>query len=300
VLADPASIPSGGFDWLLLGVKTQVDGRNRIWFVRVSEIVDPIEAAGGRPLQQRRFEYSIPFGVVGAIAPAADFAIRCRRLLVEVYDEAGVFMSSASRLAPVVFPESTLFHALASLPVTGPVARAPLSAVNSVDPRGLGSGMEAAGNDVLRDESLYGMVAVLQAIGTTPPMLPIRELVKSDVVEVPSMLSLLFSGLRPTLRTTMTTAQALEFPWVLGRVNVPCYEAGFATYLAGERFFDCRIIAGPSVPPCDLLGGLLVIEAAHPRKPENRLTIRVLASNRTQPQWSPDDVPGYRGTLAQR
>jgi hypothetical protein len=127
-----------------------------------------------------------------------------------------------------------------------------------------------------------------------------RDLVKREVVNVPSMLSILLAGLRPTLQTTLTTAHPLDFPWVFGRVNVPCYEADFAAYLAGTRFFDCRVIAGPSVPPCDLLGGLLVIEVAHPQRPENRLTVRVLASSRTQPAWSPQEIEAHRSAVARR
>lgn len=297
-LVTAAASPSASaadLDWLLLGVKTQVNGETRVWFVRVAEVIDPLEAEGGRPLRHRRFEYSIPFGV-GAIKAGSDFAIRCRRVLIETYDEHGVFQSSWSRLSPVVFPESTLFRALSTLPTVGPLSVRDDEQA-SIEAERL---LTVEATQALRDESLYGMVAALQAVGTTPPVTPIRDLVKGHVVETPSVLSLLFSGLRPTLQTTLTTAQPLDFPWVFGRVNVPCYEADFATYLAGARFFDCRVIAGPSVPPCDLLGGLLVIEVAHPHKPANRLTVRVLASSRTQPAWSPEDVAGYRSAVAQR
>jgi hypothetical protein len=288
-LTSSADAADQGLDWLLLGVKVQAEGKTHVWFVRVAEVIDPQEAKGGKPLRMRRFEYSLPFGV-GAIKAGSDFAIRCRRIRIEAYDENGTFLSAWSRLAPDMFPESTLFKALATLPEMGPVGQQPPA-------------MLAAGSDeqrALRDESFYSMVAALQALGTSPPLTPIRELVKEHVVEVPTLVSLLLSGLRPNLKTTLTTAQPLEFPWVLGRVMVPCYEADFATYLAGQRFFDCRVVAGPSVPPCDLIGGLLVIEAAHPEKPENRLTVRVLASSRSQPMWDPDDLAGYRGAVAKR
>src|SRR6185503_21230040 len=86
--ASPSPSP-GNLDWLLLGVKAEVNGVTRVWFVRVAETIDPVEAAGGRALRQRRFEYSLPFGV-GDIRAGSEFAVRCRRIQIETYDENGV------------------------------------------------------------------------------------------------------------------------------------------------------------------------------------------------------------------
>jgi hypothetical protein len=261
-------------DWVLLGVKVRCEGREHVSFVRVAEVIDPEEASGGRALRNRRFEYALPMGV-GAIKPNAKFAVRCRRVRVETYDHEGNFVAGWSRLAPEVFPSSSLFEALGMLPQPGPLSN--------------GRALLPATSEQLRqnkDEGLYEMVAVLQALGTTPPMTPIRNLLKEHVVEMPSVFGLLLSGLRPTLTATMTSATPCEFPWFLDQVMVPCYHAEFATLLAGERFFDCRVVAGPSVPPCDLIGGLLVIEVVHPRDRENRLTVRMLASSRSRPAGS--------------
>jgi hypothetical protein len=99
---------------------------------------------------------------------------------------------------------------------------------------------------------------------------------------MPSIFAFLLTGLKPTVTASMSSATPSEFPWALEQVRVPCHQAEFSTLLAGERLFECRVVAGPSVPPMDLLGGILVIEAAHPVHTQNRLTMRVLASSRAR------------------
>jgi hypothetical protein len=258
----------------------------------VAEIIDPEEAEGGRRLQDRRFEYTVPFGV-GAIRPDAKFAVRCRRLRVETYDAKGEFVAAWSRLVPEIFPDASLYQALATLPEPGPLRalRQEPAASHAEAPRvSLGAATDEAVEAAilldpqrLRDCGLYEMVATLQALGTTPPVAPIRDVVKDHIVQVPSLLTLLMTGLKPTATASMRFATQSAFPWAFDRIDVPCYQAEFTTFLAGERCFDCRVVAGPSVPPLHLLGGLLVIEAAHPQQPENRLTVRLLASSRTRP-----------------
>lgn len=276
----PLSSNADDFDWLLLGVKVQWNDsgepRERVWFVRVVEAIDPEEAEGGRVLADRRFEYNVPFGV-GAIRPDARFTVSCRRVRIEAYDEHGEFIAQWSKLAPEVFPESSLYQALATLPQRGPLGMPQHAAMVRSLPEDVLESLQRE-----QDRGMYEMVATLQSLGTTPPIKSIRETVKEHVVSMPSIFAFLLTGLKPTVSATLSSASPCAFPWVLDRVQVPSYQAEFRTMLAGERMFDCRIVAGPSVPPMDLLGGLLVIEAAHPQMPDNRLTLRVLASSRAR------------------
>lgn len=286
----PLSSNADDFDWLLLGVKVQWqekdERRERIWFVRIAETIDPEEAAGGRVLANRRFEYDVPFGV-GAIRADSKFTVSCRRIRIETYDERGEFIAQWSRLAPEIFPDASVYQALATLPQRGPLGL-PLNREGEGegdDSLAMVRSLPPAALDALQrgqDRGMYEMVATLQTLGMTPPLASIRELVKDHVVSMPSIFSFLLSGLKPTVAATLSSATPCEFPWVLDRVQVPAYQAEFTTLLAGERMFDCRMVAGPSVPPMDLLGGLLVIEAAHPDNPGNRLTVRVLASSRAR------------------
>jgi hypothetical protein len=191
---------------------------------------------------------------------------------------------------PEIFPDASLYQALATLPEPGPLHAIEDDAALESARVSLGASSDEVeyatrllDPQTLRDCGLYEMVATLQALGTTPPVAPIRDVVKDHIVQTPSLLTLLMTGLKPTATASMRFATHSVFPWALDRVQVPCYQAEFATYLAGERCFDCRVVAGPSVPPMHLLGGLLVIEAAHPQQPDNRLTIRVLASSRATP-----------------
>lgn len=282
----PLSTNADDDDWVLLGVKVQWqekdEPRERIWFVRIVETIDPEEAAGGRVLANRRFEYDVPFGV-GAIRPNAKFTIACRRIRIESYDARGEFISQWSRLAPEIFADASVYQALATLPQRGPLGL-PLNREDE-DDLAMVRSMPAEALEAMQraqDRGMYEMVATLQTLGMTPPLATIRELVKDHVVNMPSIFSFLLSGLKPTVAATLSSATPCEFPWMLDRVHVPAYQAEFATLLAGERMMDCRVIAGPSVPPMDLLGGLLVIEAAHPDVPGNRLTVRVLASSRAR------------------
>jgi hypothetical protein len=284
-----------GLDWVLLGVRVRSQGQEHVWFVRVAEIIDPQEAAGGKRLRDRRFEYTLPMGV-GSIRPNAKFAIRCRRIRVETYDERGEFIDASSRLAPLVFADSSMFQALAALPQNASrdggtanlIAGAPIGPTSETASLRDQETMRAR----LQDEGLFNVIAVLQALGTSPPVTPIRNLVKDHVIDMPSIFGLLLTGFRPTLNATLTHTAAMQFPWALDRVFVPAYQADFTTYLAGERFMDFRVVAGPNVPPCDLIGGLLVIEAVHPRQNDSALIVRVLASSRSEPVW--------RDSLAQR
>ena len=264
------------YDWILLGVRAQWDGEEGVWFVRVAEVVDPEEAEGGRKLRDRRFQYTLPFGV-GEIEPDARFTVRCRRLRIETYDANGEFVAAWSRLVPEIFPQASLYQALATLPEPGPFgSRTPASAA-PLPPS------TVAEQRLLRDCGVYELISTLQALGTTPPMTPIRDVVKDHIVSVPSIVSLVLTGLKPSAEATMSTATSAGFPWVFQGAMAPCYQAEFSTYFAGERCFDCRVVVAPSVPPMHLLGGLLVIEAVHPRYPDNRLSARVLATSRVMP-----------------
>ena len=262
------------YDWILLGVRAEWQGTERVWFVRVAEIVDPEEAEGGRKLRDRQFQYTLPFGV-GEIKPDARFTVRCRRLRIETYDDKGEFVAAWSRLVPEIFPRASLYQALATLPAPGPfgsrLSAAPLPPSTLAEQR------------LLRDCGVYELISTLQALGTTPPMVPIRDVVKDHIVSLPSIVSLVLTGLKPSAEATMSTATSAGFPWVFQGAMAPCYQAEFSTYFAGERCFDCRVVVSPSVPPMHLLGGLLVIEAVHPQMPENRLTARVLATSRAMP-----------------
>ena len=269
------------YDWVLLGVRAQWEGAERVWFVRVVETVDPEEAEGGRRLRDRRFQYTLPFGV-GQIKPDAKFNVRCRRIRVETYDANGEFVAAWSRLSPEIFANASMFQALEALPSHGPInaAAAPTSQ-DGAEQAAKGAATQEAGS--MSDRGVYELIVTLQTLGTTPPMAPVRDVVKDHIVAVPSILSLVMTGLKPTATASIRNATGGQFPWVFDGVMAPCYQTEFTTYFAGERCFDCRLVVGPSVPPMHLLGGLLVIEAAHPRLPENRLTARVLATSRARP-----------------
>lgn len=263
------------FDWVLLGVRVQWDGQERVWFVRVAEVLDFEEAQGGRALRDRRFIYTAQFGV-GAIPPDARFTVRCRRIRVETYDERGEFIAAWSRLSPEVFPGASLYRSLASLPQRGPLP--PLDAGEPESHRAMTS-YDATTVRAECDRGVYRLIATLQTLGTTPPLAEIRDVVRQHIVATPSIVALLMTVLKPTIAAQPMLAESVVFPWLFEPAAMPCKQSDFTVRLAGEPFLECRVAASPSEPPIDLLGGLLAIEAVHPTLPNNRLTVRVLAAS---------------------
>jgi hypothetical protein len=122
-------------------------------------------------------------------------------------------------------------------------------------------------------------MVTLQAISECRSIKPIRNTVKANILNLPGVVSLLIAGfkLKPemALRHEMTASGAVTSPF-----NVPWDEALFQLRVAGQPMLNGRLACRSPEPPFHLTGGLLMLEAAHPERPQHRLMVRVLAAKR--------------------
>jgi hypothetical protein len=248
-------------DWILLGLKLTHDDQQSVWFVRISTL-PPKTDANGVPLPMRAREFYIPIGM-GSIKPRTRFSTAVGRICIETFAQDGTFLQSSVRLAPRPAQLASLMEFCEDLQ---PVSDEP--------------GVKAAPASPEMIKSMATLAVTLQIIGSCGALEPIREAVREQVLNVPDLLDLILSGLKLKLETHMSPTEMLFMPWLAGGTLGPCEQSRFPVCLAGQTVFNCRMVSGSMVSPYHLTGGMLLLEAVHPDKPQNRLTVRVLAAKK--------------------
>jgi hypothetical protein len=237
-------------DWVLLGVKVSHEGiEDEVWFVRLSTL--PERSPDGSLEERILQNFSVPFGV-GVIKTNAKFTAPVERILIETFDHEGVPLRTSVRSIPYVEPAASLMDIWA-LPRDKPA--------------------------VTRD-SVAGMMMMLQTMSVSRAVRPIREAVRLDIIKRPKIIGLLLSGLRFTLEADFSQRATIRAPWGSETALTPRQEVTFPLSLTGQKLLDCRMVVGPAERPYNLIGGAMLFEAVHPDKPDNRLTVRVLAAKR--------------------
>jgi hypothetical protein len=190
------------------------------------------------------------------------------RICIETYNREGEFVQSSVRVVPQTVPAASMLELCQDL-------RAAAEDNQAVTADGSAGPSRA---------SLASISTTLQIVGMSAALAPVREAVKTYVVKPPTLMDVVMSGLQLKLQTQLRDTQPLATPWSAGLAIGQCCQSRFPVMLAGQPLFDCRLVAGPNVPPYHLTSGMLLFEAVHPQKTENRLTIRVLAAKRLGPR----------------
>lgn len=256
-------------DWVLLGVKvdTADTKQSNVWFVRLSTLPPRVIAptqANSRAVGSAEQEFKVPFGL-GTVKTGSTFTALRGRLMVETYDRDGVLLRSSVRVVPQFRANTSLFD----------ICRIePAIAESSAEPP---PGSDPADHPLRADAPLMMM---LETLGCAQALAPIRDAVRHSVIKKPSLLGFVFNGLRLNVDAQIVESELVKSPWSSEAALAPRHEAQFPVSLAGQHLFDCRMVVGPSSPPYNLTGGVLLFEAVHPEDTQNRLTIRVLAAKR--------------------
>lgn len=252
-------------DWVLLGVKVTQPEESNVWFVRLSTLPDKNETPPTAPPTPVTRDFTVPFGV-GNVNSGVKFNAPTARVLIETFSDQGTLLRSSVRSVPQMCSNASLLDALMELQ--------PSTAVSSTQSQDKG------GTPQISRENLAGLMVMLQSMGASRALTPIRDAVRRDVVKKPSLIGMVLGGLRMRVDTEITETEAVASRWSPDAALTPRREAQFPVVLSGQKLFDCRLVVGPANPPYNLLGGVLLFEAVHPEKPDNRLTLRVLAAKR--------------------
>lgn len=259
-------------DWVLLGIKVTHEDQSNVWFVRMSTLPPRIDS-DGKPIPQRVREFTVPFGV-GAVKPRTRFMAPVGRLCIETYDRDGAYVQSSVRSVPECAPIASLMQMCRDL-----VPKMSIAGASTDAP-------ESENADNVSPNSLASLTVMMQTVGMCSALQPIRDAVREQVIKVPTLMDVILSGLNLRLEAKMPGTEIVVMPGLNGVFLGPCEQSHFPVCLAGQPLFDCRLISGPTAPPYHLTAGMLLFEAVHPEKPQNRLTVRVLAAKRLGPQAS--------------
>jgi hypothetical protein len=243
-----------GHDWALLGVELTNGGTKDVWFVRLAQTNTDEDSQAPR-IQ----EFRVP-AAVGAIRRGTRFTAPADVILVEVFDISGELVQLEQRLIPSGAGRTSieeLGRALAG------EADAP-SRGEQVD---LGS------------HPLVSLMVAMRNVTRATPIRPIRDAARAAVIREPSILSIILSGFRINVRADFSNAEELPGPWMPGVGGLPQFLAQSPLLVAGTNVTEARVVVGPNDPPYHLTAGMLLMEAAHPKKPGNRLSVRVLAAS---------------------
>lgn len=252
-------------DWILLGVKVTHEKGQDVWLVRLTTLKpeDPAMIPDAR-------EFIVPYGI-GPVKTASKFNAPIGKILVESFDHLGEPLRSSVRTIPHLQPQSTLLDLLAStsephaIPTAVPLATQP-------------NAQPTAGPAPSRDDMMHA-ITMIELMSGARALVPIRDSIRDHVIHKPSIVAVVMNGFRLNLEARIERHHSFHLSHISPAI-VKSEEARFPLYLAGHRLFDCRVIAGPTDTPFHLIAGALMVEAVNPEKPNNRLTVCVLAAKR--------------------
>jgi hypothetical protein len=238
-------------DWVLLGVKVSHHGRDDVWFVRISTHSPP---ASDSP----RFKpFVVPLNI-GSLKARTLLIAPVGRVCVEVFDENGAFVHTSIRQVPMGSPSASLLDLCKHISVERP-------------------GSEEIGRTPEQTEALEALMIMLHSIGNSRSLQVIRDATRSDVIEMPSLLSVVISGFKFKVEMDLRHGTWRGgMPAMLS--SAPCDEARFQLRIAGQPMFNGRLVCRAPQPPFHLTAGMLILEAVHPHNPQNRFMLRVLAA----------------------
>lgn len=241
-------------DWALLGV-TLVDdrGRDQVWFVRLSSLAE-------EEPQMERFKVSASLGPLNRgdrlTAPA-------KRVRIESFDRFGEHINTSHRTLPIAASD---------------VNAGGMEALGRALAEGSQYGSET---DAQSAEDLAKLSISLQEIGKSGALRPIRHAARKTVIHEPNILMLILNAFRINVRADFANAERMTQPW-LPEFDVPQYVASSPLYIAGQHVLNCRVVLGPVGDPFALTAGVLGFEITHPDRPQNKLTVRLLATKPRQ------------------
>ncbi|HYC76583.1 MAG TPA: hypothetical protein VEI02_03045 [Planctomycetota bacterium] len=124
-----------------------------------------------------------------------------------------------------------------------------------------------------------GLFSWVDVFREAPALRDLRERSGDAVVDQPSALTALFSGIDASLVLDGASFVRDERPAPEGP------EAAGARFSAslllnGDRACDVSFVAVPAAPPYHLFGGVIAFDARHPKHPDRTLSLRLLATRR--------------------
>ena len=243
-------------DWALLGIKLTRRGQTDVWFVRIST---PAGADASSLPSFRLFE--VPFNI-GPLTRQSLLMAHAGRVCVELFDSAGASMQTTITQVPVEGAGYNLLDLCEELNVEQ-------NRTSDIQPTSKHS------------EALANLVIAMHRIAGSRSLQPVRDAVKADVLNLPGVMNLVLSGfqVKPSMALRhvsprMATGETL--------FNALSEVVQFQFRLAGHPMINGRMVCREPEPPYQLTGGLLLLEAAHPEKPQNRLMVRVLAAKHNE------------------
>lgn len=240
-------------DCVLLGVKVSHDGRESIWFVRLSSC-----APEPPPHGMRLAPFAVPLNV-GSLSTKMKLIAPAEKVWVETYDHQGALAQSSIRSVP-----------------TGITAASVLELCQYMHDHS--GSIAMVGQEAVSRESLAALLIKLNTIGSSRSLRPIHEALKKDVLHLPGVLDVVAAGFSRQVQLVVHQSQWQVRPLVGLLGNVPSAETRFQVRAAGQAIFNGRLLCRSPEAPFQLTGGLLMLDAVHPEKPQNRMTLRVLAA----------------------
>jgi hypothetical protein len=251
----------GAQEWVLFAI-TLTDGRSGssdVWFVRLSSPSGKAGGASGGKLE----EFTLP-APVGQFKRGTKFKAPAQTIQIESYDRAGGFIRQSNRTVPAGSTSGSVEELGRALAGGDPLnSQQPATGAGKADPAA---------------DPLVGMIIGMRAVGKSSALKPIRDAARKLVIDEPNVFSLILSGFSLKVRADFSEGMQLEDPWH-GHGMLPQYLAASPLFVAGKHVTDATILVGPAEPPFQISAGMLLIEAAHPRRPGNRLTAKVIATS---------------------
>lgn len=242
-------------DCVLLGVKISHDGQESIWFVRLSSSAAEPEPS---PHGMRLAPFALPMDV-GSLSTKMKLIAPAEKVWVETYDHQGALVQSSIRSVPTGISPSSVLELCQYM-------------------HDHSTSAATVGEAAVNRESLAALLIKLNAIGSSRSLRPIHEVVKKDVLRVPGVLEMVAAGFKRRMQLMVHQSQWQARPLMGLLGHVPSGEMRFQLRYGGQAIFNGRLLCRTPEAPFHLTGGLLMLEAVHPDKPQNRLTLRVLAA----------------------
>src|SRR5262245_34158485 len=166
-------------DWVLLGIKVTQPEETNVWFVRLSTLPDKID----QPVPPPTREFSVPFAI-GNVRSGEKFTTTTARILIETYDRDGTLMRSSVRSVPRMVSTANLFDVLMDMRAS---AHADAATTSDSQPPPV---------PTISTDNIAGLMVMLQSMGCSRAIAPIREAVRLNVLRKPSLVGILLGGLR--------------------------------------------------------------------------------------------------------
>jgi hypothetical protein len=248
-------------DAVLLGIFVEKDGKETVRYMRVGSRFPRVNGSFDGTMnfaKRRKFEFDWP---------------TCETV-IELFDEKGERLSRRAGGIPLALMDSGLFRSCE----LADAIRARRPDLKDADTAGLAEAM----TDAEMEEIAMGWGSLI-AMSVSLQRNPIFNKMLMGSIEKPPFWKMLLGvsiglgqrqGHHPTLsRVTLGTAG-------LGGIEMPAYVVPLVLEINNDEamLFDLTVV--PVVPPLELCGGLVSMEAWHPTKAGIRVHVRLLGAER--------------------